>query len=128
MPQPSPEDRNEERRPQELPTTSDAAGPESGVLDDVVRATIASAETDDRLTSQELAALKEVARRWGDAPFSLEPIAVELVQAIVMTNYGQLRAQQDWPSMTARIARNLYESPAANARLNNLWRRLVESL
>ena len=111
-----------------MPLTASAAPLEAQALDAVVRATLDSAEADQRVTPEEIAALQTVARRLGDVPLSYEPVAVSMIEAIVQVNYGQLgREPQVWQSAARKIARLLFDSPSARQRLEALWRQLVES-
>jgi hypothetical protein len=129
MPQPSPDDSPRAANDGQYEDPHDEAPREADVLDQIVRATIVSAESQPPITSEEMAALKAVASRWGDVALTLDPIAVELVEAIILANYGQLnRSPEQWRAASTRIAKHLVDSPATNARLNNLWRRLIESM
>jgi hypothetical protein len=102
--------------------------PDESALDAAVRATLESADGDQQITAEEIGALREVARRLGATPLSLDPVAVELVEAIINVNYGQLhRSPEVWHAVAVRIATVLYESPAARTRLENLWLQLIES-
>ena len=123
---PSPGDRSSARDSTEFRDSTSPAAQEAEALDAVVRATLESA--DERVTPEEIEALTAVARRLGDLPLAFDPIAVELVEAIINVNYGQLRRPPEvWRSTAVKIATLLFESPAAHARLENLWRRLVEA-
>lgn len=108
------------------PTTSSTM--DKRAFDAVLRATLDSDAADQRVTAEEVAALADVARRHGAAPFVNDPIAVDLVEAIIQANYGHLRRPPEiWRSTAVRIAAVLCDSPAARARLENLWARLLES-
>jgi hypothetical protein len=97
-------------------------------FDAVLRATLDSDAADQRVTAEEVAALGEVARRHGNVPLAYDPIAVDLVEAIIQVNYGHMkRPPEIWRSTAVRIAAVLFESPAARARLENLWARLLET-
>ena len=126
MPQPTPNDGGHadvSYRPAEP-----AVSPDEGALEAAVRTTLESAPGDARATAEEIAALREVAVRFGPCPLNFEPIAIELVAAIINVNYGGLYRTPDvWRAIALKIASALYESPAARSRLENLWRRLHES-
>jgi hypothetical protein len=97
-------------------------------LDAIVRATLESADDEAHVTNEEIAALAAVARRHRLAPLSYDPVAIELVEAIIQANYGPLgRPPEVWHATAAKIAALLLESPASRARLENLWSRLVEA-
>jgi hypothetical protein len=66
--------------------------------------------------------LAEVARRLAGQPFELEPVAIELVQAMLAVQFEKaglpattLRA------MAQQIATTLYEDPTSRERLEALW-------
>jgi hypothetical protein len=101
---------------------------DAGALDAVLRATLESGEGDDRVTADEVEALRAVARGRGDGPLVFDPVAVELVEAIILVNYGHLkRPPEVWRAVAVKIATLLFESPTSRARLENLWSRLLES-
>jgi hypothetical protein len=107
---------------------SEAPAVDAGALDVVLRATLESAETDERVTREEVDALREVARRRSPGPLVFDPVAIELVEAIIVVNYGQLRRPPEvWRATAVKIATLLFESPTTRARLENLWARLIES-
>jgi hypothetical protein len=106
----------------EPPSTVDA-----GALDAVLRATLESGEGDERVTADEVEALRAVARGRG-GPLVFDPVAVELVEAIILVNYGHLkRPPEVWRAVAVKIATLLFESPTSRARLENLWARLLET-
>ena len=128
MPRASSDDGFESRPQAEFAEPSPTAPLESQALDAVVRATLESADADQRVTPEEIEALKAVARRLGPVPLSFDPVAIALVEAIVQVNYGQLgREPEVWRSAAGKIARLLFDSPTARSRLEVLWRQLVES-
>lgn len=97
------------------------------LLESVLRETLAHATHGEPLAAsdwQALAAL--VARRRGE-PFDREPIASELVGAILrerLTEWGLSETAQS--EMSALIADTLYEDVASRDRLRVLWERLCE--
>jgi hypothetical protein len=69
--------------------------------------------------------LREVARRYRDRPFELEPVLIELVHASLESQnklLGQADADRHW---SRQIADLLFEDPAAHERLKLLWARLT---
>lgn len=76
-----------------------------------------------------LDALRAVASRHAGCPFSLEPVTVALVEAVLADTYQRLFADQDgWRKMVAEVARMLYEDAPAHERLANLWAELCSEL
>jgi hypothetical protein len=124
MSRPNPDDRPRAREEY----AAEAPALDAGALDAVLRATLESAESDERVTSEEVAALRDVARRHGPRPLVLDPIAIDLVQALILVNYGALRRPPEvWQATAAKIATLLFDSPTTRARLENLWARLHEA-
>ncbi len=76
-----------------------------------------------------LDALRAVASRHAGCPFSLEPVTVAMVEAVLADTYQHLFADQDgWRKMVADVARTLYEDAPAHERLANLWAELCNEL
>jgi len=101
---------------------------EEQALEDAVRTTLVNTEADGPVSPEEIAALQGVAKRHGHGPLTLDPIAIELVEAMIQVNYGHLqRPREVWQETATRVAKLLCDAPEARARLENLWRRLVES-
>ena len=124
MSRPHPDDRSPAREEY----VAETPAVDAGALDAVLRATLESAESDERVTSEEVDALRDVARRHGPGPLTLDPVAIDLVQAIIVVNYGALRRPPEvWQATAAKIATLLFDSPTTRARLENLWARLLES-
>jgi hypothetical protein len=65
--------------------------------------------------------------RHGGKPFSLEPVAVELVAAVLEVQ-GAAGAELPAPrqAVTLQVARSLCEDPASRRRLEGFWARLNE--
>ena len=58
---------------------------EARALKDAVHTTLANTEAGGSVTHEEIAALQEVARRNGSVPLTFDPLAIELVEAIINT-------------------------------------------
>lgn len=127
MSQLRPDDRE---RPHETVHTTSSSGDSSRdaeALDQVVRTMVESLEADEQATAEEIAALGAVATRLGNLPLTLDPVVIALVEAMITVNYGHLkRAPEIWTGTAHKIATLLFDSPAARARLDNLWRSLLE--
>ena len=125
MPNPQPNDGS--AAPEIYADAASSPAVDAGALDAVVRATLESAESDERVTPEEIEALRAVARRRPGGEFVFDPVAIELVEAIILVNYGRLkRPPEVWRAVAVKIATLLYGSPTARARLENLWSRLHE--
>mgnify|MGYP000666376286 CR=1 FL=1 len=112
-------------------TLAGEAGPESAppsasVLEHVLQATLAICARDEPLQGSDMERLRAVARRHPDCRELTEPIAAELVRAVLGGNF--LRADDAdgvGPAAVAQIARSLLEDPAAGPRLQRFWDRLI---
>jgi hypothetical protein len=128
MAQPSPDRRQPGGEPLANADSSSAGLEHASAIDAVVRTTLELADGGEKASLEEVAALREVASRYGPADLVLDPVAIELVAGIIKVNYGALNRQPEfWQAVAEKIAAVLFESPAAKARLENLWRRLGES-
>jgi hypothetical protein len=106
---------------------NEQATPDAQALEAAVRAAIDAGESLTDISPAELEALRQVVRRWRDEPLVLEPVAVAIVAAIIEVQYRHLsRPPEFWHAASTWIAAVLFETPSARARLEILWRRLVE--
>ena len=77
---------------------------------------------DEPLDEADAAALHEVARRHRGEPLVLDPIGVELVQALLRSHFPtQPHASQLWQAIAVKIALTLLEDPTSKKRLEALW-------
>jgi hypothetical protein len=109
---------------QAAPSGQPAADPR--LLQRVLEWAEATLRSEDPLEVADMEAIRQVARRHADAPLALNPIAVELVQAMLQ---AQFRAHPDWlpvwQSASGEIARTLFDDPSSRERLEALWDRLL---
>jgi hypothetical protein len=95
------------------------------LLENVLRQTLEDSEAGMPLEGADKEALLQVAQRHRQEPFSLEPIVVELVQAVLRTHFDKRSDSSEfWGVVSAQIAQTLFEDPVASPRLERLWRRL----
>ena len=115
-------------RPRDAFDNGTSGDSDSKFLDQILETTREAVDGDTSITPQELECLLDVARRHRQKELCLEPVLVELVQAILLANYGHLqRDSQFWEQTSTKMAVVLYESPATLPRLQNLWHRLQEA-
>jgi len=77
---------------------------------------------EDALEPRQIEALKEVARRHPGERLVLDPIAVELVLAILGVQFGASALPAPvWQEAAWQIAQALLEDPVARPRLEALW-------
>ena len=111
----------------EIPEESaaESAPPDASLLESVLRQTEAMTDADEPPSRAEMEAVEEVARRLAGEPFSLDPVAVELVSAMLLVQYGsQWNSPGLWRVVSERIARSIFESPPSRERMERLWDRL----
>lgn len=110
---------------------SEGAKPSSGrslprhLLEEVLRQTSAMMEDASESTDEDLGALLVVARRHVGRVLTLEPVLIELVEAMLRHQFEAHLPTEDWEPMARQIAETLYEDPAAQERLQRLWSRLL---
>jgi len=80
-----------------------------------------------QLRPAEMQSLVAVARRYPGASLIADPIAVELVEAMLSTRFAHLQASAAfWRDAARRIARSLCEAPESRERLSRFWTQLCE--
>ena len=102
---------------------SSDAGADSSVLEDAIRNTLAG-DTRRELRPEELESLLQVARRHRGIPFALEPVAIDLIDALLTVRFTKDGFK---PDMAREIATSLFDAPVSNERLESLWQRLKEA-
>jgi len=109
---------------QAAPSGEPAADPR--LLQRVLEWAEATLRSEDPLEVADIEAIRQVARRHPHAPLALQPMVVELVQAVLQ---AQFHAHPDWfpvwQSASGEIARTLFDDPGSRERLEALWDRLL---
>jgi hypothetical protein len=96
------------------------------VLEDVIKQTAALYSLEQTSDPADLEPLVEVARRFPDAEFELDPVLIELVTAALRRQMTQLGKSHEQLKVVAnRVAQALYENPETQTRLSALWLRLL---
>ena len=112
------------------PASAQGSSPTSAVhdralLDSVLRQTLEESTSGEELDPAEKTALLEVAGRHRGQPLSLDPIVLELVEAVLRTHFRNLAGSSEfWRLISAQIARSLFDDPVAHSRLELFWDRL----
>lgn len=129
---------SEERHPEAGPPSGPLSGPTSGIgpssaipqrahLEQVLHETLAKLGEGGETDTADMAALHEVAVRHRDRPFGLDPVAVDLVRAVLGQRFQSLLSSDStWQEMVRQIAQTLFEDAPSHARLESLWRKLRE--
>ena len=82
-------------------------------------------QTDPPLEDTQREAMLAVARRHRGWPLCLDPVAIELVQAVVGRHFGGLPDSAAlWRDLAACVAASILDDPVAHDRLQALWVRL----
>lgn len=120
-------DRSAGRRPREEPAAGEPV-PDPAVLESVLRETLETSvgdSSEEPLTDGEMEALKDVARRYPGQLFSLEPVAIDLVEAMLHQQFPvRPESAEKWRAIATQVAQTLCEDRNSYERLRNLWKRL----
>jgi hypothetical protein len=101
----------------------------TGKLEAVLREALVLAEAGPHSpeADAQLSAVRKVAQRRRGEPFALEPVAVEMIEAVLRTLLGAPAGEeQAWRTVSQAVATTLCEHPASEKRLRALWERLGE--
>jgi hypothetical protein len=111
--------------PRREPVDESAEVPDSSLLEEVLRRTLAAGSTGEP-NREDLAPLVEVARRHRGAQLS-EPVVVDLVESILQAHFGHLnRSPELWHDVSLQIANTLVETSENRERLQRFWNLLSE--
>lgn len=73
------------------------------------------------------AAMEDVARRHAGQPLELEPVGIELIEALLVAQFPLFASRDTLRARAAKaIAQSLLADPTARVRLENLWASLGE--
>ena len=98
----------------------------AALLEAVLHATLTVCASDEPLDPSDMRRLREVARRHAECRTVSEPIVVELVGAVLEGHFaGGGVLEGIGPAAATQIAQTLLDDPAANARIERFWNRLV---
>lgn len=101
---------------------------EGDLLDRILEETRLGESGADEDRAAGLQELKQVASRHSGAAFSLDPVAVEMVRAVVGPGCRKLAGSDEaWQAMTRSIAQTLFDDVRTRERLERLWHRLCEA-
>ena len=108
-------------------STPPQADNQDSMLDQVLEVT--KFDRDEPLSVEEMQALTNVAKRHRQKQFALDPVAIDLVGAILRLRLNQPNTPKEyWDKISMEVASTLCDSPKVNARLKNFWKRLVEAV
>lgn len=106
------------------------ADAQAELLRHVIEETLGAATLDEPVDQRDVEALRAVAVRYAGQSLCLNPIAVELVRALLTRRWGATvaAAHLSLDDMAWEIAAALLDAPASRARVRQLWLRLGEVL
>jgi hypothetical protein len=108
------------------PPPPESAPQSPALLEAVLHATLTICASDEPLDPSDVQRLRDVARRYADCRTVTEPILVELVRAVLEGHFaGGDVLEGIGPVVATRIAQTLLDDPAATARIERFWNRLV---
>ncbi|NQT37023.1 MAG: hypothetical protein HQ581_06015 [Planctomycetes bacterium] len=120
---PSPEPESRELPSTPAPGAEEA--PDDAVLESVLRETLRADPGEDTDDPIDMGALREVVARHPGQPFSKEPIALEMVWAVLCDHFRiDPTGSVAWRAASAHIAETLFDDPRTRERLATLWNRL----
>lgn len=109
--------------------TESRSGPQEGMLDAVLRETASAYLADESAQHAATDQLVEVARRHFRQELILDPVVVDLVEAVLVQRLEiSPEKQRAWRPVVQVVARTLWEDAASRSRLARLWGRLHEAL
>ena len=105
----------------------EAAHSDRDALEEVINETLLE-RSERPIDPQQLEVLRRVASKHAGQELNLQPILVELVDAILKTSFQSPRILSNNSSqMSLEIAHAMYDAPSTRARLVNFWKILVEA-
>ncbi len=108
------------------PTLPEPSRQSAELLESVLHATLTICASDEPLDPSDLQRLREVARRHAGCSTVTEPVAVELVRAVLEGHFPSGSFVEGvGPTAVTQIAQTLLDDPASKARLERFWNRLV---
>jgi hypothetical protein len=97
------------------------------LLEKVLEQTLVNLRAGETVPQSDMDALNAVVARHRGKPFVLEPVAVDMVAAVLGDQFRPLAGSPEtWQGMIRQIAETLYEDPASRDRLGQLWIELCE--
>jgi hypothetical protein len=106
---------------------SRGAGSASDRIEEALRRGLLASDADAPPASEDLDALRAVARTHKGEPFALAPVCVELVRAMLRSCFGPCAKSEDaLDPIARRVAETLFDDPFFKARMESLWMRLCE--
>ena len=107
-------------KPAEESSAEPAVGSE--MLDQILELALGGAPQAGFVEPDDVTAMRKVAKSLAGHSFSLEPVVIELIQAVLQLQFQKAGIPSATVQAMARqIATTLYDDPSARARLEALW-------
>jgi hypothetical protein len=111
----------------EKPAQPGAQPPDASLLEKVLVQTL-NDQSVQSLEAGDREILRAVARRHSGAAFAFEPIAVELVEALLRSQLAPgAEPSESWGVMCRQIAQTMFDDPVSHNHLNALWNLLCQT-
>jgi hypothetical protein len=99
-----------------------------GFLDQVLNRAFQGGERPSaEVESATLDELRRIAKTYQGHPLTVEPVAVELVHAVLARRAIRGEKPESWQKMLTQVAESLFDDPASKERLEAFWARLCEA-
>jgi hypothetical protein len=81
----------------------------------------------DRIEASASAAARAVGRKHAGSPLVLDPVLIELVEALLLDQFQRAFPRENWRVVATEVAQRLFDDPGSQARLQQFWQRLPVS-
>lgn len=111
---------------QDAPSKEDRS-PDRGLLEEVVRRTLADSAGLPEVDVALVSCLREVATRHRGQAMVLDPVVFELVEAVLRRQFdADGRWADTWRALSRQIGETLFDDPVCRDRLQRFWDHLGE--
>jgi hypothetical protein len=118
-----PKDRRAQE-PAQQPTPESA--PDRAMMEEVLKRTLS--ESANSIDPAERDALLTVVRRHRGEAFEIDPVAVDLVEALLRFEFkNPISSAEVWRRMCYEIAKTLFDDPVARQRMQGIWTALCNT-
>ena len=109
------------------PTSNGSSEVELSLLDAIVQQTASALDDQTLAQTRDLPRLRDIAQRHAGDVLTLDPILVELIEALLETHVPLLARSATLRSKVARsVSQTLFDNPACRGRLELLWSQLLD--
>lgn len=65
-----------------------------------------------------------IGRKYAGSRLVLDPILIELVEAMLLDQFQRAFPREDWHAVAKEVAQRLFDDPGSQPRLHEFWRKL----